>query len=123
MITGRVNSDLEAIVPISVKNNRGSYHAFDCVLDTGFDGFVALPEGTIQELGLVSRGSRRTGLLNDSEAMIPVYLAAVDWRGELSEVSVLQSEQDFLVGMALLENSTLTIQAWDGGEVFIEERE
>lgn len=120
MITGRVNGDLEAIVQLRVEDNRGNYHAFDCVLDTGFDGFVALPTDTIQELRLISRGSRRTALINDTEAMIPVYLATVDWRGELSEVSVMQSEQDFLVGMALLENSTLTVQVWNGGSVLIE---
>ena len=122
MIAGRVNSDLEAVVQMSVEDNRGNYQALDCVLDTGFDGFVALPTDTIQELGLISRGSRRTALINDPEAMIPVYLATVDWGGELPEVSVLQSEQDFLVGTALLENSTLTVQVWDGGNVLIEPR-
>ena len=121
-MAGRVNGDLEAIVQVSMEDNRGNYHAFDCVVDTGFDGFVALPADTIQELGLISRGRRQTGLVNDSEAMLPVYLAIVDWRGEFSEVSVLQTEQDFLVGMALLENSTLTIQVWDGGSVTVDPR-
>lgn len=123
MITGRVNGDLEALVQISVEDNRGNYRAFECVLDTGSDGFVAVPADIIQELGLISRGSRRTGLVNDTEAMIPVYLAVVAWRGELSEVSVLQTEQDFLVGMALLENSTLIVEVWDGGNVLIEPRQ
>ena len=122
MITGRVNRFLEAIVQISVEDNRGNYHTFDCVVDSGFDGFVALPADTIQKLELISRGSRQTGLVNDTGAMIPVYLATVAWRGELSEVSVMQTEPDFLVGTALLENSTLTVQVWDGGSVMIEPR-
>jgi hypothetical protein len=54
--------------------------------------------------------------------MMPVYLAVVDWRGELLEVTVLQTEQELLVGMAFLETSTLTVQVWDGGEVLIESR-
>ncbi len=70
-------------------------------MDTGFDGFIALPVDTIQELGLVRRGNRRTVLIN-AEAFMPVYLGVVGWHEEQVEVSVLQTEQEYLVGMALL---------------------
>ena len=122
MIAGRVNSNLEAIIRISVEDNRGNYHTFDCVVDTGFDGFIALPADTIQELGLVPRGNRRIVLIDDTEVLMPVYLGAVAWQGELLEVSFLQTEWEFLIGTSLIENNTVTIQAWDGGEVLIEER-
>ena len=122
MIAGRVNSDLEAIVRIGVEDNRGYYRTFDCVVDTGFDGFIALPADTIQDLGLVQRGNRRVVLINDTVALMPFYLGAVAWQGELLEVSVLQTEWEFLIGTALIENNTVTLEVWDGGEVLIEER-
>ena len=68
MIAGKVNSDLEAIIRISVEDNQVNYHIYDCVVDTGFDGFIALPADTIQELRLVPRGNRRIILINDTEA-------------------------------------------------------
>ena len=101
MIAGRVNSDLEAIIRIGVHDSQGDLHTFECVMDTGFDGFIALPVDTIQELGLVRRGNRRTVLIN-AEAFMPVYLGVVGWHEEQVEVSVLQTEQEYLVGMALL---------------------
>ena len=122
MITGRVNSNLEAIIRIGVQDSRDDYHTFDCVIDTGFDGFIALPDDIIQELGLVRRGNRRIILVNDTEASMPVYLGMVAWHGEPVEVSVLGTEQEFLVGAALLENNTLTVQVWNGGDVLIEQR-
>lgn len=122
IITGRVNSDLEAAVEIAVQDNNGNLHSFRCIVDTGFDGFLALPVDIIQQLGLVYRLNRTTVLLDGVAIFLPVYLGLVDWRGELLEVTVLGTEQDFLVGMALLENSTLTVEVWDGGEVRIEPR-
>lgn len=122
MITGRVNSDLEAVVGIAVQDNNGNFHRFQCVIDTGFDGFLALPVDIIQQLGLVYRINRSTALLDGAEIFLPVYLGIVDWHEELLEVSFLGTEQDYLVGMSLLEDSAVTIQVWDGGEVIIEER-
>ena len=122
MITGRVNSDLEAVVEIAVQDNNGDLHRFRCIVDTGFDGFLALPVDIIQQLGLVYRINRTTVLLDGVAIFLPVYLGLVDWHEELLEVSFLGTEQDYLVGTSMLENITLTIQVWDGGEVRIEPR-
>ncbi len=122
MLSGRINSDLEALIEISVEDSQGNFHLIWCVLDTGFTGFLALPVSIIRFLELAPRGSRQTTLLSGTVLHLPVYLAAVDWQGESVEVSVLQTEQESLVGMALLENSTLTVQVWDGGTVTIEPR-
>ena len=122
MITGRVNSDLEAVVEIAVQDNNGNLHRFQCVVDTGFDGFFALPVDIIQQLGLVYRINRTTVLLDGVAIFLPVYLGLVDWHEELLEVAFLGTEHDYLVGTSMLENSTLTVQVWDGGEVRIEPR-
>ena len=123
MIAGSVNKDLEAVVDIAVQDDQGELHNFQCVLDTGFDGFIALPEQVVQRLGLVQTAVRKTFLVDDLEQFFPLYWGIVNWCGETIEVSVLGTTQEFMVGMALLENSTLTIEVWDGGEVLIEPRQ
>ena len=122
MITGRVNSDLEAVIGIAVQDDSGEFHRFQCVIDTGFNGFLAMPSDIIQELGLVFRQNRATHLVGSVDIYLPVYLGIVDWHEELLEVSVVGTEQDFLVGASMLENSILTVQVWDGGDVSIEPR-
>ena len=47
--------------------------------------------------------------------------ASVIWDGIPRRVSVAAADADPLVGMALLEGYELTVQATDGGSVFIEE--
>ena len=122
MITGRVNWLLEAIVSVEVQDADGQLHPFQCVLDTGFDGDIALPSAVIRRLRLVFTGPSDTVLLSGYSAPLPVYEGIVYWHEQPIQVAVLETEQESVVGMALLENSTLTIQAWDGGEVLIEER-
>lgn len=122
MIAGQVNGDLEAVIEIHVQDYQDNIHTFQCVLDTGFDGFLSLPADVIQRLGLAGRGHRETTLSDDTVIFLPVYLGIVVWQGEMLEIYVLEGGQEFLVGTALLENSTLTVQVWDGGDVLIEPR-
>ena len=122
MIVGSVNGDLEAIVYLTIQDDRGEFHEFHCILDTGFDGFVAMPAQVIQRLGLVQTSVRRAFLVDGIEQYFPLYWGTVNWGQEILEVPVLGTDREFLVGMALLETSTLTVQVWDGGEVLIESR-
>ena len=122
MITGRVNWLLEAMVSVEVQDADGQLHQFRCVLDTGFDGDIALPSAAIRRLGLAFAGPSDTVLLSGYSAPLPVYDGIVSWHGQPIQVPVLETERESVIGRALLENSTLTIQVWDGGNVLIEER-
>lgn len=122
MITGRVNWLLEAIVSVEVQDADGHLHQFQCVLDTGFDGDIALPSAVIHRLELAFAGPSDTVFLSGYSAPLPVYEGTASWHGQPIQVAVLETERESVLGMALLENNTLTIQAWDGGEVLIEER-
>lgn len=122
MIIGRVNWLLEAIVSVEVQAADGQLHPFQCVLDTGYDGDIALPSAVISRLGLAFAGPSDIVFLSGYSAPLPVYEGIAYWHGQPIQVAVLETEQESVLGMALLENSTLTIQAWDGGEVLIEER-
>ena len=123
MIYGRINSDLEAIAEVRVQDHQGNFQEFQCVLDTGFDGFLMLTAPDIQRLGLIPRGNRTIHLVDDFDTSLPVYLGTVVWHDKQFEISILETRRQPLLGMALLENSTLTIEVWDGGEVLIEPRQ
>lgn len=122
MITGRVNWRREAIVTISIRDLIGDFRAFQCVLDTGYDGDIALPSNVIDQLGLVPSDNLRVILGNGEHVFMRVYSAVASWHEQLVNVEVLQTNGESVIGMALLENNTLTVQVWDGGEVVIEPR-
>lgn len=122
-MTGRVNWRLEATVRVGVQDAAGELRYFECVLDTGYDGDIALPSAVIRRLGLISTGSRDSALANSDIVQLPIYRGIASWHGQLTDVEVTGTRRESAIGMSLLENSTLTIQAWDGGEVLIQERQ
>ena len=107
---------------IEVQGADGYLHRFRCVLDTGFDGYIALPAASIRRLGLTLVGPRDTTFLDGFSTLVPVFDGIVSWHGQLVQVTVLQTVRESLIGMGLLENSTLMVQVWNGGNVLIEPR-
>jgi clan AA aspartic protease len=122
MMTGRVSWQLEAIVNVEIQDAEGYFHTLRCTLDTGFDGDLALPSGVIEQLGLVPIDILNVTLANSARASMPKYNANVSWQERLIEVEVLQTNGESAIGMALLENSIVTLQVWDGGDISIEPR-
>ena len=122
MINGRVNWLLEATIYIEIEDASGILYGFQCILDTGFDGENSLPSGAIRLLGLVSSGHRPTILGNDEIVDMETFYATVSWLGSQMNVSALQADGEPAIGMGLLENSTLSVQVWEGGNVQIEPR-
>ena len=122
MITGRVNWFLEPFIPVDVQSAKGSTLKIQCLLDTGFDGELALPSAAIRQLGLDYVGPSDTTMFDGNSQSLPIYDGTVVWLGETIRVSVLETSRDAIIGTGLLENSTLTVQVWDGGTVTIEPR-
>ena len=62
MISGKVESDehggLEPWIAVSVEDANGEFQQCEVILDTGFTGYLTLPEAVIEALGLVSEGQR-----------------------------------------------------------------
>ena len=67
MITGRIDADWQAIVPLRVKHHdpAGSEAMIDFLIDTGFTGFLSIPPLWVDRLGLsvvdVQRGITADG--------------------------------------------------------------
>ena len=125
MIRGRVERNelggLEPRLAVSVMDAVGELQQFQVVLDTGFTGWLMLPEADINRLGLVSEGRHRGIMASGNEEEFEYYETQVSWHGQLSEIEVFESIDQPLLGMKLLEGSLVTVDAREGGTVIIEE--
>lgn len=68
MITGRVSSNVEAIVAISLEFAANRRRKIKAIVDTGFTGFLSLPPALVSRLKLPFRGNTRV-VLADGRAI------------------------------------------------------
>ena len=125
MIEGTVkrsaNGGLEAWVALSVMGVDGELQQYDVIVDTGFTGWLTLPEADIRRLGLAGVGYRDSVTASGKMERFDYYKTLVSWHGRLHEIEVFQSIDQPLLGMELLEGSRVAVDAWDGGDVTIQE--
>ena len=125
MIDGTVkrSSDggLEAWVALSVMGVDGELQQYDVIVDTGFTGWLTLPEADIRELGLAGVGYRDSVTASGNTESFDYYKTWVLWHGRLHEIEVFQTIDQPLLGMELLEGSRVAVDAWDSGEVVIQD--
>ena len=121
MLTGLVNADLDPMVRIEIADIDGNYHTYEIVLDTGFNGYLALPSNVIRRLGMSYKGQVPMRLAIGSTEDVSTYLGAVCWHGTPRDVVVIETDEEYLLGMSLLSGSKITIIAGVDGEVTIEE--
>jgi clan AA aspartic protease len=120
MITGTVNANREAIIPLIVRSSHGHEQEIEGIIDTGFTGSLTLPSTLISSLGLPWHG-REQGVLGDgSVGLFDIYAATVIWDGHERIVETASANTDPLVGMGLFYGHELRIQAVEGGRVVIE---
>ncbi len=125
MISGRVERNeqggLEAWITLPVMDANGDYREHDVILDTGFTGWLVLPATDISGLGLTHVGQHQAIVTSGSEENFEHYRTSVRWHGRTLAVEVFESIDQPLLGMELLEGSRIAMDAWDGGDVIIEE--
>ena len=120
MIVGRVNADLEPVVPIAIVDNRGYRWRWEVVVDTGFNGDLTLPAEFIQQLGVSLVGEADATLADGQTVKSKYYRTTMLWDGSYRDVYVVESATESLLGTNLIQGSTLTAQIWEGGDVVIE---
>ena len=125
MMPGRVRhnegSRLEAWLTVAVADAGGELRQSEVMIDTGFTGWIALPGTVIETLGLTKRAGVPVTLATGEVRELDTYFARVFWLGALRPAIVFETEDQHLLGMQLLRGNVITIQAWDGGDVIIEE--
>lgn len=122
MIVGAVVESLRPAIPLNIRRSPDASNGQEIavLIDTGFNGFLALPTDLAASMGLPANGMAHTTLADGQQIFLPVYSAVVDWDGQPRQVDVVVSDGVPLIGMSLLEGSRLTIDATDGGRVSIE---
>lgn len=119
MMIGTVNADLEALMRLTVRDAGGQPRDVEAVIDSGFNGFLTLPPALIAALGLAWLCRQQGQLADGSVQPFDVYVATVDWDGQLRSVEVEAADAQPLIGMALLRGAELHIHVVPGGSVSI----
>jgi clan AA aspartic protease len=119
MIIGKVNSNREAIITLTVLGANQQSQEITAVVDTGYTGFLTLPSSIITTLGLTWYMQQECIIGDGSVSMFNLYEASAIWDGRVRTIEINESETSPLVGMSLLEGYELNIQVLVDGSVAI----
>ncbi len=122
MIQGEVNAAYEAVVTLPLKDPEGRTRDIEAVVDTGYSGFLTLPPGLIDDLGLPFAYMGQAFLANDAEVDFDVHYVTVLWDGQPRDIEADATGSTPLVGMLLLDGHSLNIEVESGGAVVIKAR-
>ena len=120
MIRGRVGSHRQAWVQLDLKSRTGRLQRIEAVVDTGFDGNLTLPPNIIRELDSESELEINVVLATGAADRVKTWNGDVIWHEQVRSLLILESGGTPLLGMELLEDSQLTMQARINGDVLIE---
>ncbi len=120
MITGAVASNFDPVVPLIILDADGHEQTIQAVVDTGFNGWLALSKELISQLGLSWRREAQAILADGDSTVFNVFGAEIVWDGQPQTVFVDEMASDPLIGMRLLKGFRLVVEAVDGGPVRIE---
>ena len=117
MITGQVNSKLEAVIPLPVQGPQANTHELAAIIDTGFSAFLTLPRALSETLGLTSSINSKLTLADGSEVPTDLCSVIVVWDGQPRRVMADVFESEVLVGMAMMKGYELSAGIVPGGPV------
>jgi clan AA aspartic protease len=120
LIVGSVTTRREPAIRLRLTGPTGQSEEILAVLDTGFNGTLALPLTLVAWLSLEREEASRVRLADGDIRPIDLYTVTVDWDGQPRAVFAFAMGTMPLIGMSLLEGYRLTIDAIDGGRVVIE---
>ena len=121
MISGRVDENLQAWIPVDILDGRGAFRPIRAVLDTGFTGGLTLPAEAIRSLHMSFAGERPASLANGETVNLACWLGTVLWHGHRRSVLILQTDGYPQLGMSLLHGSRVSLEVSYEGDVAIEE--
>ena len=120
MIIGIITADREAIIRFPVRDQGGQEQEIEAVIDTGFNGYLTLPDVLVAALGLPYHSRSIVTLGDGSKLVLRQYEATVIWDGRERDVLVLAAEGGPLIGMAMLYGHDVFLNVVDGGRVTVQ---
>jgi len=122
MKIGTVDSSGEALVSLTVEglDAEGKQRDVAALLDTGFNGFLALPPSLIEVLDLEQISREQYMTAGAAMHFTGVYEAVVVFGERRLLVDEIVEAAEPLAGMGLLWEYEIRIQCVDGGQVELE---
>lgn len=119
MISGVVTSDREPVIQLRLRGAGDLEAGVPALVDTGFSGTIALPETWMIALGWPLIGSDELFLADGSRLEVDLHEGSIIWDGQDRVVFAHRVDATPFVGMALIWDHLLTLQAIDNGSVSI----
>lgn len=104
-------------VNFDIGGGNGGVRSFSGTLDTGFTGWVALPETEIDDLGLRFSHDDVLTLADNRTVHAPLYLGEVFIAERWQRVFVVQIGSTPLVGTGLVGNARITLDMVPNGSI------
>ncbi len=120
MITGKITANREAVIELEIIGSIQEKEKVEGVIDTGFNGYLTLPNDLISYLKLHLAGSRHVTLGDGNVVVLDMYFAKVLWHGQEKEVLVLRADGGPLIGMSLLYGNRVMLEVINDGNVTID---
>jgi clan AA aspartic protease len=118
MISGSVR-DYSPRVRLTLPGQAGDQE-LEFVVDTGFEGEMALSDSVVRHLDASGFGTRLMFMADRTLRECSICYIELDWDDDLRTTEVLILEGNPLIGMYLLDGHQIHIDATEGGEVTIE---
>ena len=119
MISGTVFPDRQARLTVELLSADGQFQPFEFILDTGFTGDLSLSRRTLQQLAVISDGELPLELADGSRTSTSTWQATALWDTNPRPVLILESDGEPLLGMGLLWQNRITLEARPYGSVVI----
>ena len=105
---GKVTSNNEPSVFIKLKGHVKK--RILAVVDTGFNGYLAVPKNMIRKQGWQLIGSEKYEVATGELKTFEVFLGEIEWdKKDLPVYALVTNSEDVLVGTKLLKKSVLTV--------------
>ena len=93
------------------RQRDGTYRRIDLTIDTGFTGFIGLPDWELDQLETSEWDTNRMRLFDGRTVQVRTCEVAMRLRGATYPVAVYESNIGPVVGMRMLVGSRTTIEA------------
>ena len=107
-------------VTLTLASEQGPM-VLEFIVDTGFNGDLALPESLLTRMGLFPSSTHYVELAGGFRQRCFSYQMLLDWEGEERLVEVLTLDGNPLAGNGLWHGAMLHAENEQGGEIFFEE--
>jgi clan AA aspartic protease len=122
MTIGTIDENGESLIRLAVSTSAEARpYEVDAVLDTGFEGSLALPRAFIESLNLRQTGHARYVTASGETHRTGTYRAAVTFGGRNAIVDEVIEAADPLAGAALLRDFSVCLNYSESGRVTLEE--